>query len=77
MSYNEAMLAIGGKPVGDISQPEAEAVVSQMMRDFLKVPEGESYSFTEADFTAAINAMPMEEYAVKRAAIAAYRLPRG
>jgi hypothetical protein len=75
MSYNDAMRAIGGKTVGDITPEEAEAVVCQMMRSYLNVPEGESFSFTEDQFAAAINAMPMEEYATKRAAIAAYRLP--
>ena len=74
-SYNDAMRAIGGKPVGDITPEEAEAVVCQMMRSYLDVSEGESFSFTEDQFAAAINAMPMEEYATKRAAIAAYRLP--
>ena len=74
MSYNDAMKAIGGKPVGDITAEEAEAIVCQMMRSYLNIPEGENFRFTEEQFSAAILAMPMEEYADKRAAIAAYRL---
>jgi len=76
MSYNEAMAAIGGKPVGNISQEEAEPIIAEMMRTYLDVPQGESFSFTEQEFLDAIIAMPMKEYAVKRAAIAAYRYPR-
>ena len=75
MSYNDAMEAIGGKTVGDITQEEAEPIIIEMMRKHLQVPEGEQLVFTEEDFAAAINAMPIEEYARKRAAIAAYRLP--
>lgn len=76
MSYNEAMVAIGGKTVGNISQEEAEPIIAEMMRNYLGVAQGEPFSFTEGDFLEAIMAMPMAEYAVKRAAIAAYRYPR-
>jgi hypothetical protein len=75
MSYNDAMRAIGGKTVGDVSPQEADAVVSEMLRKHLGIPEGESYTFTEQDFIDALNAMPIEEYVTKRAAIAAYRIP--
>jgi len=74
MSYNDAMRAIGGKTVGDITPEEAEAIVCQMMREYLNVPEGENFRFTQEQFIRAINDMPMEEYATKRAAITAYRL---
>jgi hypothetical protein len=74
MSYNDAMRAIGGKTVGDITPEEADAVVCQMMRKYLNVEDDENFSFTEDQFAAAINAMPMEEYATKRAAIAAFRM---
>jgi hypothetical protein len=73
-SYNEAIAAAGGTPVGAMTHEEAKPIIAKMMRKFLKVPKGEPLVFNEQDFTAAVNAMPMEEYARKRQAIAAFRL---
>jgi hypothetical protein len=73
-SYNEAVAAAGGTPVSSMTHEEAKPVIAEMMRAFLKVPEGEELVFNEEDFAAAVNAMPIEEYAVKRRAIAAFRL---
>lgn len=73
-SYNEAIAAAGGTPVGAMTHEEAKPVIAKMMRKYLKVPKGEPLVFNEQDFTAAVSAMPMEEYARKRQAIAAFRL---
>lgn len=73
-SYNEAVAAAGGTPISEMTHEEAKPVIAEMMRKFLKVPEGETLVFNEEDFAAAVNAMPMEEYALKRRAIAAFRL---
>jgi hypothetical protein len=73
-SYNEVIAAAGGTPVGAMTHEEAVPVIAEMMRKFLKVPEGEHFSFNEQDFAAAVNAMPIEEYVLKRKAIAAFRL---
>jgi len=73
-SYNEAVIAAGGTPVSSMTHEEAKPVIAEMMRAFLKVPEGEPLTFNEEDFAAAVNAMPIEEYALKRKAIAAFRL---
>ena len=74
MSYDEAIAAAGGTPVSNMTHEEAKPVIAEMMRAFLKVPEGEPLTFNEDDFAKAVNAMPIEEYALKRRAIAAFRL---
>lgn len=73
-SYNEAVIAAGGTPFSTMTHEEAKPVVAEMMRKYLKLSDETPLTFTEQDFTAAINAMPMEEYARKRQAIAAFRL---
>jgi len=74
MSYNDAVSAAGGTPVGQMTHEEAKPVIAEMMRAYLKVPEGEPLVFNEEDFAAAVNHMPIEEYVLKRQAIAAFRL---
>lgn len=73
-SYNEAVIAAGGTPVGQMTHEEAKPIIAEMMRAYLRIPEGQDFEFTEMDFRFAVDAMPMEEYAEKRAAIAAFRL---
>jgi hypothetical protein len=74
VSYNDAVQSFGGTPVGRMTQEEAAPVVLEMMRVFLQVPEGEGFTFDEHDFSQAIQAMPIEEYVLKRQAIAAFHL---
>jgi len=74
-SYNDAVAAAGGKPVGNMTHEEATPVVLQMMRKHLHIPDDvASFEFTEADFIKAVQVMPMEEYVLKRKAIAAFRM---
>jgi hypothetical protein len=73
-SLNDIMRRVGGRTIGNMTHEEAKPIIAEIMRKHLRIPEGQDFEFTEMDFKFAINAMPMEEYAEKRAAIAAFRL---